>query len=86
MPKHQHKPILFDYILSPSKEQIRIKKAIKQNRTRYVLYNTIRVIAMVIGTIVGSLAFTVAINALIQERGLVEVATEFIDKIGRLLR
>lgn len=82
--KH-HKPILFDQILLPSKEQLQIRKAVKENRNRYMLYNALRITLMVIGTIVGSLAFTIAINALIQERSIADVAMEFLCKIERVI-
>lgn len=85
MRKQHHKPVLFDKLLAPSKETAAIQKIRKSNRRRFLLFGVFRTTVIVIGSILGSLAFTIAINALVQERNIVEIALELWDKILNLV-
>lgn len=85
MRKQHHKPVLFDYILAPSKETVAIQKIRKANRRRFLLLGMFRTTVIVVGSLLGSLVFTIAINALVQERNVIDVALEFLEKILNLV-
>ncbi len=84
--KSQHKPILFDEILAPQKQEVAIKKMKTYNRFKYVFSVILKWFFIIVISIIGSLLLSALLTAILQERPFLSVVEEFVNKFTAFLK